>query len=87
VSEQTIYAYDGHDGYACPICGGKAVDVDFDAQPELACPCFCHEQDQPLRYEEESAMDEQPQVLAQREWWTKARVRILEDVSTGAIEP
>jgi hypothetical protein len=32
-------------------------------------------------------MDKQPQVLAQREWWTKARVRILEDVSAGAIEP
>ena len=37
--------YDGHDGYACPFCGGKAVDVDFEAQPDRACLCPCHEQD------------------------------------------
>jgi hypothetical protein len=36
--------YDGHDDYACPYCGGKAVDVDPIAQPDLACACSCHEQ-------------------------------------------
>jgi hypothetical protein len=40
--------YDGHDGYACPFCGGTSVDVDFDAQPDLACPCPCHLQDQQI---------------------------------------
>jgi hypothetical protein len=39
------YTYDGHDGYACPFCNGTAVDVDFEAQPDRACLCPCHEQD------------------------------------------
>jgi predicted RNA-binding Zn-ribbon protein involved in translation (DUF1610 family) len=34
--------YDGHDGYACPTCGGAAVDMDPITQPDLACPCPCH---------------------------------------------
>jgi hypothetical protein len=37
--------YDGHDGYACPYCNGAAVDVDFEAQPDRACLCPCHEQE------------------------------------------
>jgi len=40
-----VQPYDGHDGYACPFCNGAAVDVDFEAQPHLACLCPCHEQD------------------------------------------
>jgi hypothetical protein len=40
-----MISYDGHDGYACPVCGGKAMDVDFEAQPDLACLCLCHAQD------------------------------------------
>ena len=43
---QEALAYDGHDGYACPVCGGRAVDVDFNAQPHNACPCPCHVKDQ-----------------------------------------
>jgi hypothetical protein len=52
VPEQTIYAYDGPDSFAYPICGGNAVEVDFEAQPDLACSCPCHEMDQPCHTED-----------------------------------